>query len=106
MKKYGLVHQIRKSAEQNRIWTPGRKTQRSWPLCMTCGSEVEATELKNANSHSVELWARCHGAEDYYTIEFPYQLDAGDPMADPRVNDHIKSAMLSFTPFDPTIPKK
>lgn len=62
---------------------------------------MEAVELKNANNHSIELWARCHGAEDYYRVEFPYRLDNGDPMEDQNINDHIQIAMKSFCPFDP-----
>jgi hypothetical protein len=100
-----LLEAVRQSAHQNRIWTPHRQTHRSWPLCLTCGREVEAVELKHVNAHGCELWAKCHGAEDFYKITFPYRVD-GDPMADQTCNDNIRAAMLAFTPFDPTKPSK
>lgn len=78
---------------------PGMRTSRKWPLCITCGREVEAVELKNWNSKSVELWARCHGAEDYYTVSFPFRIE-GDPLEDERANMNVASAMRDFAPFD------
>ena len=62
-------------------------------------------ELKNANNWSVELWARCHGQEDFYTVKFPFRIE-GDPLQDERANDNIRIALNAFTPFDPTQPAK
>lgn len=99
-KKFGL--QIREAAKVNKsIWLPpGQRTYRSWPLCLTCRKEVEAVELKNVNSVSAEIWARCHGAEDYYRVDFPCHIE-GDVFGDDRANWAIKRAMHDFCPFNP-----
>jgi hypothetical protein len=107
--KQKLVAAIRKSAAIERqaerkegLFLPeGTRTYRSWPLCLTCGREVEAVEMKNANSKGVEIWARCHGgAEDWQFIEWPARID-GDPLKDQRANDCIRTALLSAVMFDP-----
>lgn len=103
-----LSDQIRKKAAQNRredknlIKIPGGRTTRNWPLCLTCGREVEAVEIKDVNNHSCQLWARCHGAEDWYTVDFGCRIE-GDPFADDDspANWAVKRAMNDFTPFDP-----
>lgn len=102
-----FIGQTRLSASVNRdlVQVPGQRTQRSWPLCLTCGREVEAVELKDANSFSCTLWARCHGKEDFYIIKFPFRVE-GDPLEDPRSNKHIQQAMYAFCPFNPNEPSK
>lgn len=70
----------------------------NWPTCGTCRRDVEAVELKNANSTSVELWARCHGKEDWYKILFPYHV-SGDFNKDEGAMDQVRMAMRTFTPF-------
>ncbi len=107
--KQKLVAAIRKSAANERaaergegLYLPeGTRTYRSWPLCNTCGREVEATELKNWNANGVEIWAKCHGAEDWQFIEWPARID-GDPLKDQRANDCIRTAMMTACLFDPT----
>ncbi len=75
----------------------------NWPRCMTCGQDVEAVELKNRNTEGVELWARCHGSEDWYTVKFPYSIPETDASGEKVVNDHVRMAMRAFTPFNPSI---
>lgn len=76
--------------------------QTNWPVCGTCHKDVEAVELKNANSFSVELWARCHGKEDWYEVKFPYRIE-GDMHKDQGAMDNVRAAMRSFTPFQSSI---
>jgi hypothetical protein len=106
LKTYHFMDMVRKAAQVNRyIIVPGERTQRNWPLCLTCGREVEASELKNVNATSIEVWARCHGQEDFCRILFPFRIE-GDPLEDERANWAIKRAMADFSPFDPTVPSK
>lgn len=110
MREKGFIEQVRQSARENKLWTPdgditNMRTQRSWPLCLTCGREVEAAELKNVSQVSCEIWARCShrgtkepAAEDWYKVRFPFRID-GDPLEDERANISIKRAMHDFCPF-------
>lgn len=99
MRSKDFLEQAKQARAVNGIYLPpGMRTSRKWPLCLTCGREVEAVELKNVNSLSVELWARCHGQEDFYTVKFPYRVD-GDPMEDEKANWSINAAMRDFCPF-------
>ena len=76
----------------------------NWPVCMTCHRDVDAVELKNRNNKGVELWAKCHGAEDWYSIKFPYDIPENDGSSEDKVvNDHVKMAMRAFSPFNPSI---
>lgn len=77
--------------------------QANWPVCGTCHQDVEAVELKNRNTSGVELWARCHGKEDWYTIKFPYSIPENDASGEKVVNDHVRMAMRAFTPFQSSI---
>lgn len=110
MRSKGFIEQVRQSAHQNRIWTPQDelldvRTNRNWPLCLTCGREVEAAELKNVNQLGFEIWASCSHrgeknppAEDYYKVTFPFRID-GDPLDDERANIMLQRAMGDFCPF-------
>ncbi len=69
----------------------------NWPTCQTCHRDVDSVELKNQNSWSVELWAHCHGKEDYYTIKFPFRLEEGT--GDEMRQANIMAAMRTFSPF-------
>jgi len=101
VRQKGFIEQMREARKVNGIYLPpGTRTSRKWPLCLTCGREVDACELKNANSTGVELWAACHGQEDYYKVTFPYRIE-GDPLEDERANWHINAAMRDFCPFSP-----
>lgn len=82
--------------------TEGDLKNQNWPVCGTCHRDVDAVELKNANSFSVELWASCHGKEDWYTIKFPYRIE-GDFNKDEHAMDSVRSAMRAFTPFQVSI---
>jgi hypothetical protein len=106
LKSITLDQQIQKAAKQNRgdIVVPGTpRAKRNWPICLTCGRDVEAVELKNANSKSAEIWARCHGQEDYYKVtwDVPIRDSSKDPLDDPNVGWAIKRAMGDFSPFPP-----
>lgn len=110
MRDIKFIEQVQEAAHQNRIWTPqdelmDMRTSRNWPLCLTCGREVDSCELKNANQTSVELWASCSHrgernppAEDYYRVVFPFRID-GDVLDDERANGFLKRAMHDFCPF-------
>lgn len=71
----------------------------NWPTCGLCGRDVEAVELKNQNSFGVEIWARCHGKEDWYTVKYPFRIEGDDE----KVQDQIRIAMRAFTPFRQSI---
>ena len=86
---------------QDEMWFPeGTRTQRSWPVCMTCRQECDAAELKNFCMTSVEIWAKHHGKEDFYKVFFPFRID-GDPVEDDRANWALKRAMHDGVFFDP-----
>lgn len=102
-----LILGARKAAKHEReagLWLPeGTRTYRTWPLCMLCGREVEAAEIKNVTNRSVEIWGRCHGGEDWTTIQFDYAIDnEGDVLANELANTNIQMALKSITLFDPT----
>ena len=106
MKTKNFLEQAKEARAVNGVYLPpGFRTSRKWPLCLTCGREVEAVELKNVNSLSVELWARCHGAEDYYVVKFPFRIE-GDPMENEKANWAVNAAMRGCWPVDPNkVPK-
>jgi hypothetical protein len=74
-------------------------------MCLTCLKDVEAAELKDFNAESCEVWARCHGAEDFMVVRFPFRLE-GNPMEDERANFAIRRAMADAAFFDPRKPSK
>ena len=98
-----LIRGVREKAYVNRngIFRPRTEgdIRAAWPVCQTCKRDVEAVELKNQNSFGVEIWARCHGKEDFYTLKYPYRIEGNDE----EVNDHVKAALRAFNPFEPTI---
>src|SRR5688572_20406654 len=110
MREVKFIDQVREAAHQNRIWTPkdplrDLRTSRNWPLCLTCGREVEAVDLKNVNATSMEIWASCSHrgemeppAEDYYRVVFPFRIE-GDVLSDERTNTFLNAAMRDFCPF-------
>lgn len=121
MKQKGFIEQVRQSANANRIWTaPGQRIRRNWPLCLTCGADVDSVELANANQLSVEIVAKCRHIsktasdeeyertkpfEDYYRVVFPFRIE-GDPLKDDRANWAVNRAMGDFCAFDPNaVPK-
>ncbi len=71
-----------------------------WPICKTCGRAVEATELKHEGSNSVEIWARCHGQEDFCKVTFPFQLKGSISEGDGNVSWAVNRAMKDWLPFD------
>lgn len=115
MREKKFIDQVQEAAHENRIWMPPTdggiedlrhlRTSRNWPLCLTCGREVEAVDLKNVNATSFEVWASCSHKghknppdEDYYRVVFPFRIE-GDVMADERANTFLKRAMHDFCPF-------
>ncbi len=92
-----LIDQVKQTAwnNHNGLYVPRTEGDHktAWPICMTCNRDVDAVELKNRNTKGVELWAKCHGAEDWYTITFPYDIpDSGGE--DKVVNDHRRGRTL------------
>lgn len=110
MRSKNFIDAVRQSAAVNRDWQPhdgvtDLRTSRTWPLCLTCGREVDHVEVKNVNNWGFELWASCSHretkdppAEDYMRIKFPFRIE-GDVMADDRANIILGAAMRAFTPF-------
>ncbi len=98
MRNKKLIEQVQERAWDNRngLYVPRTEgdIRSNWPKCGTCNREVEAVELKNQNSFGVELWARCHGKEDYYKVVYPYRITDDDMAA-----DQIRVAMNAFMPF-------
>lgn len=84
---------------------PGGQQAENWPLCMTCGRPVDAAELKDVNAFSCVIYAKHHGAEDWYKVNFPFRVE-GDPLQDERANATIQAAMRAGQFFDPRIPSK
>ena len=110
MKREKWVEAIRKSAgfeRQQGLWLPGgeKRTYRSWPLCQTCGREVQSCEIANVNSVSCDLVAKCHGAEDSYQVVFPFRIE-GDVLESDDAQIAIKTALHGAVMFDPTKPAK
>jgi hypothetical protein len=104
MRHKQFLVQTRKRAKLNReLLTPYAKP--NWPICLTCGREVDAVEMKDVTATSVEIWARHHGAEDFHKVVFPFRIE-GDPLADDRANWAIQSAMRDASFFDPNEVKK
>lgn len=115
MREVKFLEQVRESNKVNELWMPKltgslddfreMRTSRNWPLCLTCGREVEAVDLKNVNASSMEIWASCSHRgekvppdEDYYRVVFPFRID-GDVLEDERANSFLKRAMHDFCPF-------
>jgi hypothetical protein len=104
MKTKGFLHQTRKRAKLNKeLITPYSKP--NWPICITCGREVDSAVLENWNRTSVEIRVTHHGAEDFHRVEFPFPVD-GDPQDSDEVNWAIGRAMKDASFFDPTEVKK
>lgn len=107
MKSKNLERSIREAAHHNRtmVFAPGERTRRSWPLCLTCGREVDAAEIKNVNSTSCEIWARHHGKEDFYKVtwDVPVLKSTDEILEDLNVGWAIKRAMADGTFFNPSI---
>ncbi len=105
MKEISLEQSIRRSADVNRrlVLPTGERTQRTWPLCLTCGREVEAAEIKNVNTKGCEIWARCHGKEDFYKVTWkvPVAAVGADILDDVNVGWSIRRAMSDGVFFDP-----
>ncbi len=96
-----LIRSVQETAWRNKggLYVPrveGDIQTSNWPVCQHCHRDVDSVELKNENSWSVELWAHCHGKEDYYTIKFPFRLDEG---GEEMRQTNIKAAMRTFSPF-------
>lgn len=82
---------------------PGKSNVRNWPLCLTCGRDVEAAEIKNVNSRGCDLWARCHGQEDSVHVSWnvPIRDTTKDALEDKNIGWAIKRAMADYAPFPP-----
>ncbi len=107
MKEISLEGSIIKSAKVNRtlVLPTGERTQRNWPLCLTCGREVDAAKIENVNNKSCEIRAWCHGKEDYYKVKWDVPVTgtaADDILEDPSVGWAIKRAMQDGVFFETT----
>lgn len=100
-----LITAIRETVKDKRsgLYVPRHlgDVRTNWPVCQTCRRDVEAVELKNRNTKGVELWARCHGKEDWFKIDFPYAIPDGS--GEDVVNDHVRIAMNAAKFFEPSI---
>lgn len=106
MKEIDLEESIRKAAHVNRnLYLPtGERTSRNWPLCLTCGREVDAAFLENVNNTSCEVRGLCHGKEDFFRIKWKVPVhgkSSDDILDDPNVGWAIKRAMSDACFFDP-----
>jgi hypothetical protein len=104
LKTIDLEPHIRKAAKANRrIFEPHQRTQRNWPLCLTCGKDVDAAELKSVNNRSCEIVAHCHGKEDSIKVTWhvPVASVGQDILEDVNVGWAIRRAMNDFCAFDP-----
>jgi hypothetical protein len=107
-RKRKLVDHIRQTAYENRngVFIPraAGDHRTNWPVCQTCHRDVEAVEMVDFNGKSVTVRAKCHGAEDHYTVELPFRI-GGWNLEDETVNDHVRMCMRGNF-FDPTVPSK
>ncbi len=108
MKEKSLEQIIIESAKRRNkatggVIVPGGQV-RNWPVCMTCGREVDSCELKNVNSKSCEIVAKHHEAEDSIRItwDIPVRDASKNPLDDVNNGWAIKTAMRDWGPFDPT----
>lgn len=109
MRTIGLGEQIVQAARVNRgiVLPSGQRTTRKWPICLTCLGEVDAVEMRNINTKSVEIVAKCsHKSseenpkmfEDSIKVLFPVRLE-GDPFRNERNNWQFQRALHDFCPF-------
>lgn len=116
MKRVGLFKQMRGAARLNRdlVLPLGERTNRTWPLCLTCFREVDSCEIRDLSPTGCEIVAKCCHIkdnklsvenpkmfEDYYRVEFPYRMDE-DQLSNKDADWAIKRAMHDFSPFDPS----
>lgn len=105
MREVTLNDQIVRAAKVNRdlVMPDGQRTTRNWPLCLTCGREVDAAEIKNVSSKGCEILARCHGKEDYYRVTWnvPQSDVSKNILDDVNVGWAVKRALHDFCPFPP-----
>ncbi len=106
MKTKTLGHQIVEAAKINRelLLPEGQRTYRTWPLCLTCGREVDAAELMDVSSKGCEIRAKCHGAEDSVRVTWNagYSDNSKSPLADRNIDWQLKRALHDSNFFDPT----
>lgn len=105
MKEITLEESIRKSAHVNRslVMPNGQRTQRNWPLCLTCGKEVDAAFIENVNNTSCEVRGVCHGKEDFFRIRWKVPVhgkSTEDILDDINVGWAIKRAISDACFFD------
>lgn len=100
MRSKNFLDQVRQKAADNkrRIWVPSERTSTNWPVCLTCGKEVDAAKLEDIGPFGCEIRVECHGQQDYYKVKFPFRIE-GDVLEDDRANWAIKRAMSDFCAF-------
>src|SRR5262249_7456682 len=102
----GIDRLIQEAANRERTttWTPGSRTSRKWPICLTCNQEVDAVRLENVNNHGCEIVANHHNSEDAVHVSWTVgqQSNANDPLGDPNVGWELKRAMADVAFFDPS----
>ncbi len=107
MKKTDLETVIIKGAATNRgLYIPSRfvkPKERNWPICSTCGHDVDAAEIKNVNSKGCDLWAACHGSQDAVKVEWnvPIRDVSVDSIEDKNIGWCVNRAIRDWRPFDP-----
>lgn len=106
MKTRSLEHQIQQAAKINRdLALPiGERTWRTWPLCMTCGREVDSVDLKEVSNKGCEIVATHHGAEDAVRVTWKVaqEANANNPLEDRYVGWQLKRALHDTNFFDPS----
>ncbi len=71
MRKTGVLNATNRS-----LWLPQSAVRnRNWPVCMTCGRDVDAVNIVGDGTNSydnryVDVMAKCHGAEDVLRVQF------------------------------------
>lgn len=99
MKQFEFFEVIRRARLEKQFHVS--PTARNWPLCLTCGREVESVNLEHESDKHVEIKVRCHGAEDSARINFPFKLN-GSVQADGQKQWAIIRILKDWCPFDPT----
>lgn len=69
MRKVGILTAVKQS-----LWMPEKQRERNWPLCMTCGRDVDAFAIVDEGVKEglryVDVQARHHEQHDTIRINF------------------------------------
>lgn len=102
-----LLKLVRQANKEQKLYIPGRHTNTSWPVCLTCGREPHKVLMddKNRTKIIIRAWCTHKGNpsledkefEDWIVVDVPFGADR---------NEHIGMAFRNGRFFDPAEPPK